>query len=408
MVLPQVSAVLPGVIDDNATIDLVRHYYNLSFNAMDICEFLFFAHHMIISKRSVERILRKFGLRRRGNESPVEDIVIKILEMQRLGYNDLGYKAMWKLLNTHCRLRVTQETTRHVLETLDPEGVRLRSRNCLRRREYVSKGPNFVIHLDGYDKLKPFGFAIHGAIDGFSRKILWLEVGPSNNNPRIVARYFINYLKEIKGAPRLTRCDAGTENSLVMCIQEVLRSYHTDSMNGQKSVSVGRSTANQRIEMLWSFLKRHFTQYWRNIFKDMIDSGKFNNADPIHIECLRFCFMPLIKQHLQLFKQSWNIHRIRSQRGGELIAGVPDILFYQPLRYGARDYCFQLPCDSSVLEDIEHNYTSDNPERGCSAEFLNLIELVTGEERDAFVSTNAQEAIHLYQEILNLIDHYSV
>lgn len=75
---------------------------------------------MIISKRSVER---KFGLRRRGNESPVEDIVIKILEMHRLGFNDLGYKAMWKLLNTHCRLRVTQETTQHVLETFDPEGV---------------------------------------------------------------------------------------------------------------------------------------------------------------------------------------------------------------------------------------------------------------------------------------------
>lgn len=106
-------------------------------------------------------------------------------------------------------------------------------------------------------------------------------------------------------------------------------------------------------------------------------------------------FHALIKQHLQLFKQSWNIHRIRSQRGGELALD------------GARDYCFQLPCDSSVLEDIEHNYTSDNPERGCSAESLNLIELVTGEERDAFVSTNAQEAIHLYQEILNLIDHYS-
>ena len=27
-------------------------------------------------------------------------------------------------------------------------------------------------HIDGYDKLKPFDFAIHGAIDGYSRKIL--------------------------------------------------------------------------------------------------------------------------------------------------------------------------------------------------------------------------------------------
>ena len=42
-------------------------------------------------------------------------------------------------------------------------------------------GPNFIWHIDGYDKLKPYGFCIHGAVDGYSRRILWLEVGPSNN-----------------------------------------------------------------------------------------------------------------------------------------------------------------------------------------------------------------------------------
>lgn len=29
------------------------------------------------------------------------------------------------------------------------------------------QGPNYVWHLDGYDKLKPYGFAIHACIDGF-------------------------------------------------------------------------------------------------------------------------------------------------------------------------------------------------------------------------------------------------
>ena len=28
------------------------------------------------------------------------------------------------------------------------------------------QGPDFVWHLNGYDKLKPYGFAIHGCIDG--------------------------------------------------------------------------------------------------------------------------------------------------------------------------------------------------------------------------------------------------
>ena len=33
----------------------------------------------------------------------------------------------------------------------------------------------------GYDKLKPFGFPIHAAVDGYSRKVIWLETERSNN-----------------------------------------------------------------------------------------------------------------------------------------------------------------------------------------------------------------------------------
>jgi hypothetical protein len=62
--------------------------------------------------------------------------------------------------------------TRLVLKAIDPVGVTLRSAHRLRRRTYINKGPNFAIHIDGYDKLKPFGVAIHGAIDGFSRYVL--------------------------------------------------------------------------------------------------------------------------------------------------------------------------------------------------------------------------------------------
>jgi hypothetical protein len=94
---------------------------------------------------------------------------------------------------------------------------------------YTSRGPNFTIFVDGYDKLVPFGIAIHGAVDGFSRRILWLKAGPSNKNPRIIA---------------------GIENVIMKDIQITLRSFNSDSMKGLNSVSIGRSTANQRIEML--------------------------------------------------------------------------------------------------------------------------------------------------------------
>ena len=58
--------------------------------------------------------------------------------------------------------------TRQILKLLDPEGVEERKMHRLRRRLYISQGPNYCIHVDGYDKLKPYGFAIHGAIDGYA------------------------------------------------------------------------------------------------------------------------------------------------------------------------------------------------------------------------------------------------
>ena len=54
-----------------------------------------------------------------------------------------------------------QETVRLTLKALDPEDAICRSKNRLKRRIYISKGSNYMWYIDGYDKLKTFGFAIH-------------------------------------------------------------------------------------------------------------------------------------------------------------------------------------------------------------------------------------------------------
>ncbi|CAH3106858.1 unnamed protein product, partial [Pocillopora meandrina] len=66
-------------------------------------------------------------------------------------------------------LATTREVVRHVLRAFDPERVEHRSQHRLRRRIYRCKGPNYLWHIDGYDKLKLFGFCIHGAVDGLRR-----------------------------------------------------------------------------------------------------------------------------------------------------------------------------------------------------------------------------------------------
>ncbi|KAL9964483.1 hypothetical protein ACROYT_G028130 [Oculina patagonica] len=123
-----------------------------------------------------------------------------------------------------------------MLREIDPEGVESRKRKRLRRRTYQAKGPNYVWHIDGYDKLKPYGFCVHGGIDGFSRRLIWLEVGTTNNNPEVITKFYLDALKQVGGLPRKVRSDDGTENSMVAAVHTFLRSSHSDECKDIPSV----------------------------------------------------------------------------------------------------------------------------------------------------------------------------
>ena len=69
--------------------------------------------------------------------------------------------------------------------------------------------------FDGYKKIKAFEFAIHGAIDGHSCKILWLKVVQSNYNPKVIAGLYLDNVSNLTFVPRTVRSDCGTENIIV-------------------------------------------------------------------------------------------------------------------------------------------------------------------------------------------------
>ena len=105
---------------------------------------------------------------------------------------------------------------RLILRELDPEGVELRKARRRRRRMYFARGPNFVWHFDGYDKLKPYGLCISGGICGFSRHLLWLNVYHTNSDPRVIGGYFLEAVKSSGGCPRIVR-GATVEQRTLMC-----------------------------------------------------------------------------------------------------------------------------------------------------------------------------------------------
>ena len=121
-----------------------------------------------------------------------------------------------------------RERVMTLLKELDPDGVETRRKKRLRRRAYHTKGPNFIWHIDGYDKIKPFGFSVHGCVDGFPRRLLWLEVGPTSKNPEVIAKFYLDTVKQLGGVPRKIRADDGNENSVIEALHTFLRSSYAD------------------------------------------------------------------------------------------------------------------------------------------------------------------------------------
>ena len=119
----------------------------------------------------------------------------------------------------------------------------------------------------------------YGYIDGFSRRLIWLEVGPPNKNSEVIGKYYFDAILQIGGVSQKMRSVNGTENSIVEALQIFLRSQHTDEHSGLAGFSFGTSTSNQRIVayLTWSHLIKDGPGWWVNFLKDLRDFDLYND-----------------------------------------------------------------------------------------------------------------------------------
>ncbi len=382
--------------------EYVQTYFNLGFPYEEILVFLSKFHGIVLSLRQLKRILKAMGLQRRKIRSSVHTVVSAIESELRGSGSLLGYRAMHQRLTIDYNLVTDRETVRQLLKIVDPEGVQRRLKHKLKRRQYKVKGPNYVWHIDGYDKLKPFGFCVHGALDGYSRRVLWLEVGPSNNDPRVVAQYYLDYVRRIGGTPRIVRADCGTENVHVAAIQRFFRASAEDSFAGDKSFMYGKSTSNQRIEAWWSQLRRSGADWWIKYFKDLRDTGIYREGQVMDEECLKFCYYNIIKDELYKVARHWNVHCIRPSTNDESPSGRPDTLYFLPEVNETCDYITRARVvDMDVAEEM---CCLKNPPNGCEPEFNELASLIM-REKGLQMPTSVDEAAQLYLELLHEIEN---
>ena len=111
------------------------------------------------------------------------------------------------------------------------------------------------------------------AIDGYSRRILWLHVGQSNNDPRIIAQYFVDYIRSIGGTACRIRADCGTENTHVAQIQRFLRRNDAVSVAEGKRFTYDQWETKELKRGGLNFQRRWGINWWINYFKDIRDRG---------------------------------------------------------------------------------------------------------------------------------------
>lgn len=134
------------------------------------------------------------------------------------------------------------------------------------------KGPNHIWHVDGNEKLKPYGLCLSGCMDGFSRRLIWLEVARTNKNPDLVCSYFLRSVSELNMVPRVVRLDRGTENVHLARSQGALRAQHQDELVAVAAM-FGASTHNQQIECFWSYLRQTLLQDYMTLLRGYLDPG---------------------------------------------------------------------------------------------------------------------------------------
>ena len=221
-----------------------------------------------------------------------------------------------------------KNTVMKILREEDPAGTPLRKSRYIIRRVYTCDGPSNTCHADGNYKLKPYGFAIHGCVDGFSRKLLWLEVTRSINNPVVPANYFLGTVSKENLLPVVLSTDCGNEN----CLMAGIRCKLANNAEGHTYVS---SISNQRIENFWSHFKRTYLSWATIFFKDLVRSFKDLVASSLILgiivqrECLRFVFSPLIQCELDRLIKEWNAHKI-TKCNHSLVSGIPNELYFFP------------------------------------------------------------------------------
>ncbi|KAF7372481.1 Integrase catalytic domain-containing protein [Mycena venus] len=201
-------------------------------------------------------------------------------------------------------IHLPSERVQESLWRVDGIGVIVRWNGVIKRRVYRVRGANALWHMDGNEKLRPWGFYVHGCVDGHSRLIIYL-VCCNNKRSSTVESLWLEAVAKY-GWPSRGRGDFGKENNGVE--RRMIR--HWGALH--RAFLRGRSTQNIRMERCWRDVRKDTLELFRQIFFYLEQAGLLDMENPIHRVCLYIVFQSRIQRSLDETRSSWNLHKVRT------------------------------------------------------------------------------------------------
>ncbi|KAK7912700.1 hypothetical protein WMY93_012911 [Mugilogobius chulae] len=262
-----------------------------------------------VSRSTVYRRMQEFGLSVRGlynnmNDQDLDHIISNVKhQMPNAGYRmvqghlvSMGIRVQWSRIMAS-------------MHRVDAVGIfsRLTQLGCVVRRSYSVRGPLSLVHIDTNHKLIRYNIVIFGGVDGYSRKIMYLDAA-TDNKSRTAFTFFQRAIQH-HGLPSRVRGDQGVENL------DIAQFMFATRGTGRGSFISGKSVHNQRIERLWRDVWNAVTSKYHDILHTLEEDGLLDISDEIHLFGVHYIFLPRLQADLQTFIGGWNNHPLRTEGG---------------------------------------------------------------------------------------------
>ncbi|KAI0741878.1 hypothetical protein C8Q80DRAFT_1109776 [Daedaleopsis nitida] len=325
----------------------VRLYYGLGLTDAKIAEHCrqhFDTDIYGLSDTSVKRLRNLWGLAKTRKQAHTTATINPYMLALKKDYPSYGTDLMRKALRVQYGIHTSKDLVLTWLRQHEPEAVQARKHRKFKRYRFYAAGLNDFWSFDQHDKWGPrFGLWLHLGAEAASGEIKWLKIWWTSKNPRLVASYYIDAVRMIKGVPLITQSDPGTENFGIANAHTFIRQQLDPALEGTLQHRWMRERMNIKPEMIWSQLARQWKPGFEAKLQMGVDQGWYDPASPLESLVFRWVAIPWLQRELDCWRAQFNLMPRRPSKHKILPNGIPMLIAATPRKYGLQDFKVGVP-----------------------------------------------------------------